>query len=164
MFNFGKVLCWQCNSGYILVNGYCVAQLKTYTGSIDGCNSYSFNNYCSQCNTGYVLSPLGTCYKTICQNIPNCLSCGSNYICSTCATGYTLSLGFLSVNGLSVLPVSGMLTAQCIPSTITCNITNCAYCTSNNVCGGCASGYDFPSLGSNVCNPTCNVANCYQCS
>ncbi len=165
MFNYGKILCWKCNPGYNLVNGYCTAQLQIYSGSVSNCNnSYSFNNFCSQCNTGFVLSPLGICINTQCTNIPNCAACGANFVCQQCASGYTLSLGFLSINTLTYVSVSSLLTAQCIPSSIACNITNCDHCFSNNTCAACTSGYDFLTQGSNTCSPTCSVNNCYQCS
>lgn len=163
LFNYQKVLCSQCNSNYVLVNGYCVAQLTTYSCSVTNCASCSFNNFCSKCNNGFILSPLGICIPTQC-NIQNCASCSANYVCQQCNTGYSLSLGFLSLQYQPISSlVASMLTAQCIPNTITCKLANCAYCSSNGVCASCATGYDFPSGGSNTCSPVCNVANCFQC-
>lgn len=164
LFNFQQVLCAQCNPNYILVNGYCVAQLTTYNCSVANCASCSFNNFCSQCNNGYVLSALGICIPTQCNNVANCASCSANYICQQCNTGYSLSLGFLSFQFQPIsTTVINMLTSQCVLNKISCNIANCAYCNSNNVCASCAMGYDFPSGGSNSCIPACNVNNCYQC-
>jgi len=163
LFNYQKVLCAQCNPNYVLVNGYCVAQLTTYPCStVANCAACSFNNFCSQCNNGYILSSLGTCIPTQCTNVPNCASCSANYVCQQCNSGYTLSLGFMSLQS-QPLSVSSILTAQCIPTGITCNVTNCAFCKSNNACAACFSGYDFSSSGSNVCSPTCSISNCYQC-
>ena len=166
LFSYQKVLCAQCNPNYILVNGYCVAQLRTYDCNVANCVSCSFNNFCSKCNNGFILSALGTCYPTQCTNIQNCASCSANYVCQQCNTGYTLSLGFLSMNYQPISDgVASMLNAQCIPNTISCtSIANCAYCLTNGVCASCASGYDFPTIGSTTCSPVCSISNCYQCN
>ena len=166
LFNFQNVLCAQCNTGYSLVNGYCVAQVMTtpFTcsqASVPNCASCSYNNFCASCNAGYVLSPLGICLPTLC-NIPNCASCSANYVCQTCNVGYTLSLGFLSYMYQPISSVvTGLLYSQCIPSSISCQIANCAYCTVSGTCAFCASGYDFST--SNICVPACSVTNCLQC-
>ena len=165
LFNFQSVLCAQCNTGYNLLNGFCVAPISTtaFTCSssvVPNCASCSFNNFCSACNTGFVLSSLGTCLPTQC-NIPNCASCSANYVCQVCATGFTNSLGFFYQNQPTANMVTSMIMGQCIPNTITCQIANCAYCTSSGVCASCASGYDITSP--NVCGPACSVSNCIQC-
>lgn len=164
LFNFQSVLCAQCNSGFNLVNGFCVAPVSTTAivcNNQPNCGTCSFNNFCSICNAGYVLSSLGTCLPTQC-NIPNCASCSANYICQACNNGFTLSLGFLSYNFQPISNlVTSLLTAQCVPSSITCKIANCAYCTQSGTCAMCAYGYDFTST--NVCGPVCSVSNCLQC-
>lgn len=164
LFNFQTVLCSQCNPGFNIVNGYCVAQVSTIAftcNSQPNCASCSFNNFCSSCNPGYVLSPLGNCLPAQC-NIPNCASCSANFVCQACNAGFTLSLGFLSYTNQPISNfVTNLLTIQCIPSSVTCQIANCAYCSINNTCSICASGYDFSST--NVCSPACSVTNCLEC-
>lgn len=164
LFNFQTVLCSQCNPGFNIVNGYCVAQVSTIAftcNSQPNCASCSFNNFCSSCNPGYVLSPLGNCLPAQC-NIPNCASCSANFVCQACNAGFTLSLGFLSYTNQPISNfVTNLLTIQCIPSSVTCQIANCAYCSINNTCAICASGYDFSST--NVCSPACSVTNCLEC-
>lgn len=163
-FNYQKVLCSQCNTGYILVNGYCVAQLTTYGCSVANCNTCSYNNFCSACNPGFTLTSYGTCIPAQC-NIPNCASCGLNFICQQCNSGYTLTNGALPSLGTNVFTFASFaLYLQCTPNTISCNVTNCAYCKQANVCATCATGFDFSSNNSNTCVPVCNVTNCLQCN
>ena len=54
---------------------------------------------------------------------------------------------------------------QCtqISTAITCNITNCQFCTTNNICATCLLGTTYNST-SNTCTPTCNTLNCYICN
>lgn len=59
---------------------------------------------------------------------------------------------------------SWALTQQCVPNSVLCNISNCAYCLTSNQCALCAAGFDFSASNSNVCVATCNVTNCLQCT
>lgn len=163
-FNFQKTLCSACNSGYILVNGYCVANLVTPTCSVSNCNSCSYNNFCKLCNSGFSLTSYGTCVPTQC-GIANCASCSLNYICQQCNTNYTLALSPLQLTSATAYGfASWALTQQCVPNTVSCNVSNCAYCLSANQCASCATGYDFSASNSNLCVASCNVANCFQCT
>lgn len=163
-FNFQKVLCSVCSSGYVLTNGYCVANLVTPTCSVSNCNSCSYTNFCKACNSGYSVTSYGTCVPTQC-NIPNCASCSLNFICQQCNTGYTLALSPLQLTSSSAYGfVSWALTQQCIPNSVPCNITFCAICFSANQCAACASGYDFSTTNANNCVPACSITNCLQCT
>lgn len=161
-FNYQKVLCTACESGFILVNGYCVANITTYPCSVSNCQSCSFNNFCGQCNPGYTSTLYGACIPTQC-NILNCAACSLNNICQQCNNGYSLTQDtLLTIRDGNTL--GWTLTKQCVPSTISCGISNCAYCLQNNICAACATGYDFSPSNSNSCVPICNVTNCLQCA
>ena len=163
-FNFQQLMCTQCNQGFSLANGYCLLSLTTFGCSATNCLTCLYPNFCSQCKPGFSLSSYGTCIPTQC-NIPNCVSCSLNFICQQCQTGYTLALGNIASTLQNINSFANFaLTQQCIPNTISCNVTNCAYCLSNNVCATCATGFDFSSSNSNICSPACNVANCLQCN
>ena len=163
-FNFQKTLCSACNSGFILVNGYCVANLVAPTCSVSNCNSCSYNNFCKLCNSGFSLTSYGTCVPTQCT-VANCASCSLNYICQQCNTNYTLALSPLQLTSATAYGfASWALTQQCVPNTVSCNVANCAYCLSANQCASCATGYDFSASNSNLCVASCNVANCFQCT
>lgn len=91
---FNKVLCAMdsCETGYVHVNGFCVANITgmQYTCSVNWCEQCSFHNYCSDCMEGYALTAWGTCQKTMC-NVPYCEKCSLNNICEKCMSGYSLS-------------------------------------------------------------------------
>lgn len=170
IFNFNNFLCapGQCQTGFIYVNGYCVANLTLAPiscSNVTNCLQCSYPNFCSQCANGFSLSDHGSCVPTVC-NVQNCQYCNQNEICQVCNPGYSLSLGNLAI----LNPTSGLYTftnylllQQCLPNSIICNISNCAYCFSNNTCDSCAQGYDFSVNNTNLCIAVCNVSNCYQC-
>lgn len=169
IFNFNKLMCApnQCAANYQNVNGYCVPNINTvsFNCTVNNCMSCSYNNFCGVCNSGFYLTKAGTCQVAMC-NVPNCQACSLNNICQQCNTGYSLALGplwFSSVNNNLVNFLNFALNQQCIPSSISCNVQNCAYCQTNNVCAKCANGYDFNSTSSNICSPICSVQNCLQC-
>lgn len=87
-----------------------------------------------------------------------------NGICQQCAFNYQLNSGFLSIfKPSNAINFTLYLLNQCTyNSGITCNISNCSYCLTNNVCAVCMSGYSI-NINNNCIN-TCNVSNCYQCS
>lgn len=170
VFNFNKIVCApnQCADNYVYLNGYCVPSLPnntTFTCNVANCQNCSYNNFCSVCAAGYYLTRAGACQISSC-NVPNCQSCGLNNICSQCANGYSLALGPLSLTSTYTNMVNFglyLLQQQCVPSSISCNISNCAYCLQNNVCAQCATGYDFSTTNSSMCAPACTIANCLQC-
>jgi len=165
VFNYNKVLCapGSCLNGYINVNGYCVANITSAAipCSQMNCVTCSYNNFCSACDQGYSLTKYGTCQVTVCA-IPNCASCSLNNICQKCASGFSLSIGaiYMMQNNLYMSPsnyANFLYYQQCIPSSISCNVTYCAYCSTTNQCQACATGYDFSESNSNTCSPTCTV-------
>jgi hypothetical protein len=163
LLNFNQVLCSLCNSGYNLVNGYCVAQITTYTCSnVTNCLQCSYTNFCSLCNNNFSLTTSGTCVPTQC-NVPNCAVCNVNNVCAQCNAGFTLNVASLPSVWNSAVDFGTFALNTCVPNSIICNITGCAYCNSNNVCASCIQGYDFSSQNPNQCVPTCTVSNCFQC-
>ena len=154
-----------CMSGYIHVNGYCVANVTSvqFTCTVQWCNTCNFNNFCASCMLGYTLTSYGTCQPAYC-NVENCATCNLNNICSSCMAGYTLTGNLAMAAESSMLDFAYSLKTQCtLTSTISCNISWCTYCSSNNVCAGCMPGYDFNS-NNTMCVPNCNVSSCYQCN
>lgn len=169
IFTFNKWVCAPngCATNYINLNGYCVPNINgmNFNCSVPNCQSCSYNNFCSVCSTGYTLTREGNCQKAFC-NVLNCQACSLNNICSQCMNGYTLVLGMLSVPNLvnNILNFAQLGLQQCLPNAVTCNITNCAYCTQNNVCVTCATGFDFSNTTQNTCVAVCNVTGCLQCA
>ncbi len=164
-FNFQKVLCSQCNSGYILVNGFCVTNLTTYGCTVANCTMCSYNNFCSMCTPGFTLTSSGTCLPTSCI-IPNCGSCQVNTICGQCNAGFALALGFMRTISSSLQNTIGFVFSafsQCVPNGISCNVTNCGYCTVNGICASCAPGFDFSTTSPSTCAPVCNITGCLIC-
>jgi hypothetical protein len=101
-------------------------------------------------------------------NVQNCRSCSLNNICQQCMAGYFLTNGNIALltksNIYNVNSFNMVNQQQCTLNTnISCNIANCLYCMSNNVCGYCSNGYDLDNSGVN-CIATCNVMNCFQCA
>jgi hypothetical protein len=45
-------------------------------------------------------------------------------------------------------------------SNLSCNITGCNYCLTNNTCALCFGGYN---LTNGTCNVLCNISNCFEC-
>ena len=164
---YNQILCApsSCATGYIHVNGYCVTNVSTsaFACGVSNCGQCSFDNFCSICNTGYTLTSWGSCVKTTCD-VANCASCSINNICSACNSGYSLTGNLSIVMPTSTYEFACALNNQCrMTSSLTCNVNYCSYCTSNNVCASCMSGYDFDSTNTN-CVATCNVTNCYECN
>jgi hypothetical protein len=170
IFQYNQILCAtnSCMTGYMNVNGYCVANLLAspyVCNTVANCISCSYPNFCSQCAPGYSFTRHGACQINLC-NVQNCASCSVNNICQQCNSGYTLTISNLSIVQPSDLINFGsyVYLQQCtLNNNINCTLSNCQYCLSNNVCGMCSTGYDFDVSGVN-CIATCNVANCFTCS
>ena len=88
-----QVGCQVCSDNFLNVAGYCVANLtqSTYTCNIENCAFCSQNNYCAQCEDGYVVY-MG--------NYQRCVKMYSPYqfckltglfgdFCNICNDGYT---------------------------------------------------------------------------
>ena len=83
-----------------------------------------------------------------------CVNCNTNTgVCSQCKASFTLTNNVCSCSDTTTL-ISG--------TCVSCNIPNCASCSSLDFCGTCNSGFVKNSEG-NICI-TCNVPNCAQCS
>ncbi len=150
---FMEMICLQCNPGYILANGYCVANLTTVNSSyqnpicsgVTNCISCSFNYVCQQCSVGNMLTVQGTCQVAYCS-IANCMNCYITGFCANCNSGFDLFYGL------------------CVPvnTAISCVLAGCNYCLTNNTCSSCMSGYTLNST-SGVCMPNCSITNCWEC-
>ena len=144
--------CVTCNTEFVNVGGYCVANisLANYTCTIENCVYCVQNNICGQCTPGYTvnIANAGVCTPNY-SPIPNCLVTPLfSAACTQCAPGYAL-VGFTA----------------CVPlpnPVVTCNIPGCNYCTTNDTCQVCMTGYN-PVIN-NTCTPLCNISNCYQCN
>lgn len=154
---FLQNICLQCNSGYILTNGYCFPNLtlnssvnSSYTNpvctGVASCNSCSFDYVCQSCLPGNMLTVQGTCQVSYCS-VSNCASCYISNFCSSCNSGYDLYYGM----------------CYAVNTSITCVIAGCDYCFVNNTCASCMSGYTL-NTSSGGCNAICSVSNCWQCS
>jgi proprotein convertase subtilisin/kexin type 5 len=134
--------CIQCQNPFVLVNGSCQSCVVTNAlsctsiVSASSCKSnyYVNDNYCSSC-------------------LLNCATCTSSSTCTACNTNYYLNTSILTCS-----PCSSHCTScnqysptTCITcdngyyvnssnycSAYTCSLTNCVYCSSNNVCGQCS--------------------------
>jgi hypothetical protein len=152
---FMETICLQCNSGYILTNGYCFANLTANASSnssyhnpacgLSSCNSCSFDYVCQSCQPGNMLTVQGTCQVAYCS-VVNCASCYISNFCAACNTGYDLYFGLC----FAVNP------------TIVCNLTGCNYCLNNNSCSSCMNGYTL-NASNGHCDANCPVSNCWQC-
>lgn len=104
-------------------------------------------NTCAQCDPGFTVTPImqGTqsyganCVQTtapVNSGITNCVSYGPMvYGTSELQIGcINCQSGFINVGGFCV--------ANLTQANYTCNIQNCVYCISNNICGQCAQGYN----------------------
>lgn len=140
-----------CNQNFVNVGGYCVANISlgTYSCNIQNCLYCIQNNACGQCAPGFTVyfSNPTVCVPNY-SAIPNCvLTPIFTTLCFQCASGYVL-VGFEACVPLPSTPV-------------TCNISGCNYCLTNNTCAACLTGY---SSSNNTCTPICNISGCYQCS
>lgn len=144
--------CVICQPNFVNVGGYCVANISlgNYTCTIENCVYCVQNNICGQCAPGYSvnIANAGICAPNY-SPIPHCLTTPLfSTACTQCASGYAL-VDF----------------AACVPlpnPVVTCNISGCNYCLSNNTCQACMAGYN--PVVNNTCTPECNIANCFQCS
>ena len=145
--------CVNCQSGFINVGGYCVANITqaSYTCNVANCAYCVQNNICGQCATGYTVF-LGTgniCIRNY-SPIPNCMvplmAAVATPLCAVCSPGYAL------VDNLACVSISNLV----------CNIVGCSYCITNNTCSACMNGYTLNS-NNNSCTASCSVPNCYQC-
>ena len=119
--------CVQCQEGFIVVGGACVANLmqSQYSCNIDNCEYCIANNYCGQCAEGFtVYTYTGGSCMPIYSPVPNCMVSSGTY-CLPCGDGY--------------LAFSGG--CQRINQEITCNMTGCSYCVENNTCAKCMPGF-----------------------
>lgn len=151
-----SVGCVTCNQNYMNVGGYCVANLTQtnatqpmFVCNINNCVYCIQNNVCGQCATGYT-AYMGSSYQCT-KNyspIPNCLLTPLFApICVACAQGYVLVDSVACVSP---------------PSTsVTCNLTGCNYCITNNTCFACLTGY---TLADGACTALCTIANCVTCA
>jgi hypothetical protein len=128
-YNFNNIVCMQCNTGYLLTNGFCFANLTNNASlnssyknplctGVASCASCSFNYFCQTCNPGSMLTVQGTCQTTYCE-VSNCQSCYITNYCAVCNAGYTLVPIFFDLLKLNL--------AVCLPisTTITCNLVGC---------------------------------------
>jgi hypothetical protein len=136
-FNF----CSQCNSGFYLQNGNCVAFPLPV---IFGCLTYSSLTTCSQCQAGMYLNQNACLTNAV---IPNCLTysgSSSTTTCTTCNGGF-----FLQGN-------------VCVNRTVSANIQNCQTASvTADVCAACSTGFVLTS-DNRACLAV--IANCAQYS
>lgn len=122
--------CVTCQQNYVNVGGYCVANISlgNYTCNIENCVYCVQNNICGQCAPGYTvyIANAGVCAPNY-SPIPNCLFTPLfSTACTQCASNYTL------------------VDSACVPipnPVVTCNISGCNYCVTNNTCQSCMTGY-----------------------
>lgn len=144
--------CWQDNicttcapSYYVAPDGSCLAgsapdKCIRFIGCLS-CNQ----SQCNLCKIGFYLDN-GICFRIFTAQIQYCSSYFNWLTCQVCSSGYMVTMGY---------------TCQIIPN-FNCTLSNCVYCTSNNVCGSCAAGYQ---ISSNQCVPqTCSIPNCLSCN
>lgn len=154
-----QVGCVTCQQNFVNVGGYCVANISlgSYTCTIENCVYCVQNNICGQCAPGYsvYIANAGVCAPNY-SPIPNCLMTPLfSMACTQCASGYALA-DF----------------AACVPipnPVVNCNISGCSFCTTNNICYACMTGYTLNTTTVNTtttttCTAQCNVTNCYQCN
>lgn len=100
-----------CATGYYSSSSFC-GSCPLY------CSTCMNATYCTACNSGYFLQYQNS-VCTACNTCATCSGTASN--CTSCSNGYYLS------------------SSSCI--TTTCSISNCFYCSTNNICSKCNKNY-----------------------
>lgn len=140
--------CIQCQNNFVLVGGYCVANISlgSYACKIDNCVYCVQDNMCGQCAQGYTvfIGSFDMCVKnysplTGCSLTPLNPSTSAVYpICQVCQSGYVLTAAY-----------------QCmmVNPEIACNIVGCEFCIADNECFQPRTGYTLTE--DNTCTPSC---------
>ena len=144
-------VCFQCSSGYYLLNNLCL--LSTV---ISGCSAYSANYTCLNCSSGFYKNNSTSCLAT---SAVNCLTVASTTACGSCAFGYNLAtsgspLSCIQIsitNCFALNPVNPTYCGYCntgfyVTATGTCTavtttISNCQYYASATTCANCTATY-----------------------
>ena len=156
-----KIICSQCETGYILNNNKCEKEViieDCEIGPNEKCKTCNSNlelkNQCFKCNEGYYLPTDGN--KTICQScntIQNCIECSGtkdNIQCLKCKEGFIIDNN------------------KCKEICSIGNDEKCSSCKTEigkeKECATCNEGYFIPD---NINNPNtctkCSTSNCKTC-
>lgn len=142
------VLCIKCMTNFIMVGGRCLPLINqnAYPCNVSNCNYCTFPNYCGLCNQGYYVlkNSGGLCVKLF-SPVPNCLVTAGNpnqfnysLPCLACKPGYIVYEGL----------------CYQYKTNITCNVSGCSYCLTNNSCSSCLIGFTI------VISPVSNLSTC----
>ncbi|CAG9324113.1 unnamed protein product [Blepharisma stoltei] len=170
--------CTSCMAGKILNDlNSCSDSPLTHCSLVRGTDP----NYCTKCSTGYISDGAGGCiqsqlqYCDVASDAGTCTTCssGAAFSCASCNAINTISNCACASQGGSVCAIcnDGLSLIAGICS-LACS-SNCATCSSKDVCTQCNSGYFLYDESAtktscvscaDSCNLCTNSPNCYKCA